>query len=220
MAVLQDQIARVERNRVDAAVPVLSIAPQIDAALPAGGLGLGALHDILAPSEAAMASAMGFCTLLLARTTGTVIWIEAEPDAYAPGLVKFGLEPSRLLFVPAPQVTDALWAMEESLRTPGVGGVFLLLRRRGLDLTAARRLQLAAEADGGIGLVLRLAEVGRSVAQTRWRISPLPSAAGETCWQIDLEHSRHGRPQSWQMCWDKHAHQLQGLSLEGNAIGC
>jgi hypothetical protein len=57
MPVLRDQIARIERNRVDTA-------------LPAGGLVLGALHDILAPSEATMTAAMGFCTVLLARWSG------------------------------------------------------------------------------------------------------------------------------------------------------
>jgi protein ImuA len=208
MTRLRDQIARIERNWVDAAVPVLPIAPSIDSTLPAGGLVLGALHDIMAPSEAAMTSALGFCAVLLARSTGAVIWIEAAPHAYAPGLRRFGLEPDRLIFAPAPALPDALWAMEESLRCGAVGGAFLLLGKRPLDLTAARRLQLAAEAGGTIGLILRFTEPGRSVAQTRWRISPLPSPGGEACWQIDLEHSRHGRPQSWRMQWDREARQL------------
>jgi hypothetical protein len=44
---------------------------------------------------------------------------------------------------------------------------------------------------------------------------PLPFPGGEICWQIDLEHSRHGRLQSWQIRWDKHAQQLQELPPEG-----
>jgi protein ImuA len=203
LASLRDRIARIERNRLEAAPPGIPVSTAIDTALPEGGLGRGALHDVLAPSEARMGAALGFCAMLLARSPGTIVWIDALPDAWPPGLQGFGLDSYRLLLVPAPVLADALWAMEESLRCPDIGGVFLMLGQRGLDLTAARRLQLAAEAGGGIGLLLRLTEAGRSVALTRWRIAALPSLAGEACWQVDLLHSRRGRPQSWQLGWDK-----------------
>ena len=82
-----------------------------------------------------------------------MLWIAAEPDAWPPGLARFGLSPADLVLVQAPRRQDALWAMEESLRCPGVAGALLAIE--GLDLTAARRLQLAAEAGGAIGLLLR-----------------------------------------------------------------
>lgn len=212
MAALRDQIARMERGRYDGPAPSVTIAPDIDAALPDHGLTLGALHDIVAPSEEGMASALGFCTVVLARTIGAIIWIEREPDAYAPGLRPFGLAMARLVYAPAPNTELALWAMEESLRCPEVGGVLLVLGAAEMDLTAARRLQLAAEAGGCLGLILRWKPPSRSVAQTRWRIAPLPSiAGGQTIWQVDLQHSRRGRPQSWWTSWEEDAQELRVL---------
>ena len=84
---------------------------------------------------------------------GTVLWIAPDPDAWPPGLARFGLSPAQLVLVRAPREQDGLWAMEETLRCPAVGAALLVTRE--LDLTAARRLQLAAEAGGVLGLLLR-----------------------------------------------------------------
>ena len=67
--------------------------------------------------------------------------------------------------VRATRPADLLWAMEEGLRTPGIGAVLGEIRQ--LDLTASRRLQLAAESGGGVGLVLSPVETaGSTVAVT------------------------------------------------------
>ena len=102
-----------------------------------------------------------------------VLWIAPEPDAWPPGLARFGLSPADLVLVQAPRPVDGLWAMEEALRCPGVSGALLVLRA--LDLTAARRLQLAAEAGGAVGLLVRPdeEEAGASAALTRWRVGAL-----------------------------------------------
>jgi protein ImuA len=41
----------------------------------------------------------------------------------------FGLSPADLVLVQAPRRQDALWAMEESLRCPGVAGALLARTR-------------------------------------------------------------------------------------------
>ena len=146
LSALRARIARLDRS--GGAVPEaggdgggIPLCEAIDAALPGGGgLSRAAVHEVLAAEPGAAA---GFCALLLARTGGTVLWIAAEPDAWPPGLARFGLSPADLVLVQAPRPVDGLWAMEEALRCPGVAGALLVLRT--LDLTAARRLQLAAE---------------------------------------------------------------------------
>jgi protein ImuA len=216
IAALRARIARLDRS-APAPHGGLPLSPPIDAALPGGGLARAALHEVLAEEPGAAA---GFCALLLARTGGTVFWIAPEPDAWPPGLARFGLAPADLVLVQAPRRADALWAMEESLRCPGVAGVLLLIET--LDMTAARRLQLAAEAGGGIGLLLRpaAAAAGATVAMTRWRVAAVPGdgsaqALGDPRWRLVLERGRGAKPQSWDVTWRAAAERLE---VEGAAL--
>lgn len=214
IAALRARIARLERAgaadalaaRGEDAIP---LSPTIDSALPWGGLPRAALHEVLAAEPGAAA---GFAALVLARAGGTVLWIAPEPDAWPPGLARFGLSPAQLVLVRAPRAEDGLWAMEETLRCPAVGAALLVAGA--LDLTAARRLQLAAEAGGVLGLLLRTGEdnAAPTAALTRWRIGAAPSesgsphALGDPAWSLDLLRCRGGRPASWRATW--HGDQL------------
>ncbi|MBR0671985.1 ImuA family protein [Neoroseomonas soli] len=220
ISALRARIARMERAgaaealaaRGEDAVP---LTQAIDSALPWGGLPRAALHEILAAEPGAAA---GFAALVLARAGGTVLWIAPEPDAWPPGLARFGLSPARLVLVRAPREQDALWAMEETLRCPAVGAALLVAGE--LDLTAARRLQLAAEAGGVLGLLLRPDEdsAAPTAALTRWRIGAAPTESqspheiGDPAWNLELLRCRGGRPASWRAAW--HA---DGLVTEDGA---
>lgn len=209
LSALRARIARLERAgaaealaaRGEDAVP---LCPAMDAALPWGGLPRAALHEILTAEPGAAA---GFAALVLARAGGTVLWIAPEPDAWPPGLARFGLSPAQLVLVRAAREQDALWAMEETLRCPAVGAALLVAGA--LDLTAARRLQLAAEAGGVLGLLLRpdADNAAPTAALTRWRIGTVPSdsgsphALGDPAWSLDLLRCRGGRPASWRATW-------------------
>jgi protein ImuA len=209
ISALRARIARMERigaaealaARGEDAVPLNTT---IDSALPWGGLPRASLHEILAAEPGAAA---GFAALLLARAGGTVLWIAAEPDAWPPGLARFGLTPDRLVLVQAPREADALWAMEETLRCPAVGAALLVAGE--LDLTAARRLQLAAEAGGVLGLLLRPDTDGAAptAALTRWRIDAAPSDSasrhefGDPAWSLHLLRCRGGRGGAWRATW-------------------
>lgn len=214
LAALRARVARIERAGAGAALDragqsaAVPICDAIDAALPGGGgLARAAIHEVLTADPGA---AGGFCALLLARCGGPVLWIGPDPDAWPPGLARFGLSPADLILVRAPRAADGLWAMEEALRCPAVGGALLTLSE--LDLTAARRLQLAAEAGGALGLLLRpdaedSAAGGPSAAFTRWRVNALPGTGdsahdlGDPRWQLDLLRCRGGRPKSWPVVW-------------------
>jgi protein ImuA len=219
LSALRARVARLDRSGGVAAEAGGGIPPggiplcdAVDAALPGGGLSRAAVHEVLAAEPGAAA---GFCALVLARAGGTVLWIAAEPDAWPPGLARFGLSPADLVLVQAPRPVDGLWAMEEALRCSGVAGALLVLRT--LDLTAARRLQLAAEAGGAVGLLLRPDEedAGASAALTRWRVDALAGTGasahdlGDPRWRLDLLRCRGGRPASWRVVWRGAAERLE-----------
>ena len=86
-----------------------------------------------------------------------MLWASlGEGDLYPPGLAGFGLDPAAMILLSAPSPAELLWAMEEALRSPALAGVVGEVDR--LDLTAGRRLQLAAAAGGGVGFLLLRAD--------------------------------------------------------------
>ncbi len=204
LAALRARIARLERGGLRHALEPIALAEAVDAALPGGGLARAGLHEVLAADPGA---ATGFCAMVLGRSAGAVLWIGPEPDAWPPGLARFGLSPAQLVFVRAPRAADALWAMEEALRCPAVSGA--LLMTEGVDLTAARRLQLAAEAGGAIGLLLRpdTETDAPSATLTRWRVTGLagtggsPHELGDPRWRLELLRCRGGSPGAWNTTW-------------------
>lgn len=208
-AALRARLARAETGGAAGAVP---LADAIDRALPVGGLARAAIHEVLAAEPGAAA---GFAALVLARTGGTVFWIAAEPEAWPPGLARFGLAPENLVLVQARRPLDGLWAMEECLRCPGVAGAALSVATASLDLTAVRRLQLAAEAGGALGLLLGPeAEAGATAALTRWRVGALPGAGGgphdlgDPRWRLELLRGRGAQAQGWDATWRESAERL------------
>lgn len=214
---LRTLIAQRETARPRSGTAV-SLAPEIDAVLPAAGLVRGAIHEVLAGGAG---PGTAFAALLLGRAGRPVVWIEARPELYPHGMPPCGLDPAALIVARADGV-DALWAAEEALRCPAVSAVAAVLPR--LDLVSARRLQLAAEAGNTLGLILHLGreEARRrppaagaiprssapSAARTRWRIMPLPAAPGAAhlveapLWRIELLHARGGRPGGWNVALD------------------
>ncbi|WP_157089201.1 ImuA family protein [Oceanibaculum pacificum] len=158
------------------------------------------------------ASVQAFATGLTSRCAGAdgrALWLRLRRDRqetgepYGPGLARYGLPPDRLMLVEARAPSDLLWAVEEGLR----GGALSVALAEGVspDVTASRRLQLAAEASGVTALLVSSGPVrARSVALTRWRVTAAPSARGvhRPRWQVELLHCRGGKPGSWIMEWD------------------
>lgn len=217
---LRDVVARIERSTLppNAPPPLPFGVPAIDDALPGGGLPLGALHEIAGAGADAQhgAAAALFVAGILARIEGPILWVLEACDLFAPGLAAAGLHPDRVVYAEAGR-RDVLLVMEEGLRHRGLAGVAAELSGR-ISLGASRRLQLAAEASGVTGLLLRRPSpskdgneaqlAGAVAAVTRWRIGTLPSAPpiadapdvpglGRARWRLDLLRCRGGRTGSW-----------------------
>ena len=178
----------------------------IDRVLPGGGLPLGALHEVAGGGNGAIdgAAAALFTAGIAARTTGKVLWCLTRQDLFAPALAQAGLLPGRVIYVEAGDDKALLACFEEGLRHGGLGAVVAEVGR--LSMTASRRLQLAAETSGAIGIAVRrwrrqteAADFGQPTASiTRWRVSTLPSTplpvpgVGRARWQLELIRCRAG----------------------------
>ncbi|HYI68906.1 MAG TPA: hypothetical protein VEX87_04125 [Skermanella sp.] len=190
--------------------------PEVDGALPEGGLPLGCLHEIVGESDSFNSVATGFGAAILARISGQhealhqgrMVWITRDDDLYAPGIAAYGLKPERLIVVSARRDSDILWAMEESLRCRSLAAV--LGEIGDIDMVASRRLQLAAEASGVTALLLRSAgrRLGATASVTRWGLSAAPSrpidgvpGLGLPRWRTRLLRCRGGQPGEWLLEW-------------------
>lgn len=204
---LRDDIVRLETRDPSRprTVHPFGLAP-LDACLPAGGLQRAALHEVAGGGADVVhgTAAALFAAGIFARLDGPVLWCLTRPDLFAPALQQAGLDPDRVIYVEAGDDAGVLACAEEGLRHGGLGGVVAEVGR--LPMTASRRLQLAAEEGGTLGLVLRrwrrpaeAADFGQpTAARTRWRVSALPSAPllvpgmGRARWLVELVRARAG----------------------------
>lgn len=193
----------------------------LDAAL-GGGLARGRVHELFAVEADDGPSAAGFAAMLalLATEGGSpILWLrtdEAERHGgrfHAPGLIELGGDPDALVLAVAPDAKALLRGAADAARCSGLKALVVECRGKcpGLDLTASRRLALAAEQSGVTLFLLRLeAEPIPSAADTRWAVSAAPShaleanAPGAPMFEIELLRRRAGPAgMRWQLEWNR-----------------
>jgi protein ImuA len=213
LARLKRQLERLERpHRKVAGLFALGHAG-IDARL-GGGLARGALHEICEGHEGDHSTASGFALMLAALASGKanprekpILWVREDKGErmngglYGPGLIELGINPERLILVSAPDTLSALRVAADIIGVMALGAVVIEPwgAAKALDLTASRRLVLAAEKSGVAAFVLRAAGgVMASAAATRWSVAAAPSAMlpgdapGATTFALALTRHRGG----------------------------
>src|SRR5277367_3419355 len=203
---LRERIQRLESGPVRRRTNLPFGVRDIDRRLPGGGLALGALHEVAGGGNGVVdgAAAALFAAGIAARTRGKVLWCVTRQDLFAPAIAQAGLAPDRVIYVEAGDEKSLLACFEEGLRHGGLGAVVAEVAR--LSMMTSRRLQLAAESSGSIGIAVRrwrrqaeAADFGQPTASvTRWRVTPLPSTplpvpgVGRARWQLELIRCRAG----------------------------
>lgn len=220
---LRRTVAGIEGQDTDLTIsscPLVFGVPAIDAVLH-DGLAPASLHEIAAGTWCDLAAAIGFACALAARAAGerntlliqTDFAVLESGNIYGPGSDLFGLPARQLLIAKVPRPLDALWTMEEALRCRALASVICELPNDGAiaDLTATRRLTLAAREGGGFGFLLRHRPSPlTSSAETRWEVSSAPSVSdrfggfGRTAFTLALVKNRRGPTGQWTIAWDHH----------------
>jgi protein ImuA len=186
----------------------------LDTLLPGQSFARGAVHELLMPT--AMGQPM-FVAMLLAKAAAgeekrstlntqrstfnkiapverwnPIIWCDPNVDFYPPAAAAMGIPLNQFYLLHPKTTMDHHWAMTECLRCRGVAAVVAAPGR--LSRIQARRLQLAAEHGGGVGILLRPAAGScEYAAATRWLVTPAPGERTLQRWKMQLIHGHGGR---------------------------
>ena len=156
-------------------------------------------------------------------------WRRERGGLFARGLCRLGIAPGEVIQVRAEREAEALWAMEEALKSGAVRGAIATVEQP--SFVATRRLDFAARAGRAVGVLLRAAPAGDlSAAWMRWRISALPSsshpfdprAPGALRLRAELVRRRDGPLGAWELEQDHETHRLglaAGLADHGLVQG-
>lgn len=195
----------------------------LDKYLPRQGLSLESLHEAHAAMPEDLPAAFGFLAALTAslNASGPVFVVTSAQSLvsagrlHGHGLNALGLNPGRLTLVEARNDTDALWAIEETLRS-GAASITLGLLAQNFDLKTSQRFSLAArEAKRPLLLLRPPGSAATSAAETRWRVASVPArrdAAGglvATAWRVALERCRNGSRGEWVLEWLHASHRFR-----------
>lgn len=179
-----------------------------------------ALHEVYAAAGADAPAAAGFALAAARKPGRRVVWVRhAVLDGeigqlHACGIAELGLDPSDLVLVQARDPQGALQAGLEAARCAGCAVLVEIYGETRLyDLTASRRLALAAQTSRASVFVLRTgARPVPSAAAARWRLRALASrplaanAPGHPSFELLLLRRRNG--QEGARCiveWDRDA---------------
>jgi protein ImuA len=180
-----------------------------------GGLLRAGLHEVYASEVEDASAAAGFALILAARAqegegrlrAQSLVWVREERATracgrlYALGLAELGVDPASLTTVQARDERAALRAGADAVKCGALGAVVIELygAARLYDLTASRRLALAAAQSGVMVLLVRVrADPAPSAAHTRWQVgaalsAPLDAnAPGRPAFNVTLLRQRGG----------------------------
>jgi protein ImuA len=180
VAALRQQIERIAGRRPDEGRERVSTGcTALDRLLPGGGWRPGTLVEWLADGEGGGAAALALLSVReVCRRGGALVVIDRPGEFYPPAAARLGIDLERLVVVQPENRADHAWAIDQALRCPGVGATLAWPEACGdrHDSRTLRRWQLAVEAGGGVGMLVRPAGMRGEPcwAEARLGVEPLP----------------------------------------------
>lgn len=158
------------------------------------GLRVGRVHEVGGPAVDMFALAAA------SKRCGDIIWIGLRRDIETlnpAGLASY-LDPSKMILVEAVSRGEVLWAADVALRAQGAFSVIVDMPDN-VSLKESRRLQLAAEEGGSLGLILLRHPASTTAAQTRWQCEPI--MGDRPTWDWHCVKGKNGEAGSWRATW-------------------
>ena len=137
----------------------------MDRHLPNGGYARGSMLELLRNGPGSGVSSIALMIAKQAIVDGKyLVVVDPQRQFYPPAMKSLGIPLERVIALQPANHADAIWGLAQVLRCPAVGAVIAELGT--LEDRVLRKLQLAAEQGGGLGIFLRDARSARS--QPSW----------------------------------------------------
>ena len=120
---------------------------------------------------------------------GVIVISDPKRKLYPPAAAQLGIPLARLYLLHPTDRGQELWAIAECLASAGVCAVVAELGA--LNQVEARRLQLAAERGGSVGIFIRPKSSAIYAAATRMLVTPAAPTAMAQRWNLQILHG-HG----------------------------
>jgi cell division inhibitor SulA/protein ImuA len=187
---LREQLAQLCRGEWNRGAHTLGSGyAALDERLPGGGWPIGAVTELL--SDTAGIGELGLllpALSRLARSGRYIVWIAPPYLPYAPALTQRHLPLERVLVIEAAGAQEAQWAAEQALRCPAIGAVLGWCTH--IVDRNVRRLQLAAESGGSLGILHRPAQAERQPSPAALRLRLRAANDGLV---LEIQKARGGR---------------------------
>ena len=162
---LSRQIREMETAGRPAQECISSGCRSMDRHLPHGGYARGSMLELLRSGPGSGVSSIALMIARQAIVDGKyLVVIDPQRQFYPPAMKSLGIPLERIIALQPANHADAIWGLAQVLRCSAVGAVIAEVGP--LEDRVARKLQLAAEQGGGLGVFLRDARSARS--QPSW----------------------------------------------------
>jgi protein ImuA len=159
------QIRQLETSGRPTRETIASGSRAMDRCLPNGGYAYGSTIELLRSAPGCGATSIALMIARQAMGEGKyLVIVDERRQLYPATIAALGVLLERVIVLHPTNHTDAVWGLDQSLRCSAVGATIATLHR--LDDRVARRLQLAAELGGGLGILIRDASIARQ--QPSW----------------------------------------------------
>jgi hypothetical protein len=195
VAQLRERIQRLEGSRSGGGERLLSTGcTPLDSLLPEAGFRPGILVEWLGDKEGSGAQTLAMLAAREAIAGGRVLVVmDRRREFYPPAAAALGIDLQRTFVVRAARLEEELWALDQALRCPGVGATWAVVDQ--LDWRWFRRLQLAAEQGGGLGLLVRPEQARGQPSWSQVQLWVQPRASvGSRRMRVEITHCKGVAP--------------------------
>lgn len=151
---------------------IASGCPGLERLLPGGGYEPGCLVEWFHSGAGGAAGSLAMLSAIPAMHEGkALVIIDWNHTFYPPAAAALGADLKRLVVVRPTSREDGWWSLDQALRCTAVGSVWSELPDE-MDDRLARRLQLAAETGGTLGMLIRHSRTRNrpSWADVQWQV--------------------------------------------------